>query len=346
MSGATSSLLLAWLTRGVRVMAVAVSVGLGPPATRAADAVQGGVPVRIRVLAEGQTPRSLPLAGRVVARDRAVLAARISGTVAEVEVGAGQAVKAGAVLVRLHAPELAARLVQAEAAADQARRDHSREASLLTKGAAVAEGVLALQDRVRITEAAVREAQALLSYTELRAPYDAVVTERHVQAGDLAGPGIPLVSLESPARLQVDVQVPESSPLLPLGTSVSIAGIEPTVGATVAELSPAAAAATRTRLARLDLPAGTALRSGQFVRVLWPAGEETTRRLPATALSTLGQVERLFVVEGGTARLRVVKTAPVSAAEIEVLSGVSVGEAVIIDPPAGLREGAAVEVRP
>jgi multidrug efflux pump subunit AcrA (membrane-fusion protein) len=71
---------------------------------------------------------------------------------------------------------------------------------------------------------------------------------------------------------------------------------------------------------------------------------------PATAVSLLGEMERVFVDEDNRAVLRLVKTgaARTSAGrrEVEVLSGLSDGDRVVVDPPAGLREGQPLEVRP
>jgi len=114
----------------------------------------------------------------------------------------------------------------------------------------------------------------------------------------------------------------------------------------LAELSPAADPVSRTRLAKLDLPAGSPARSGQFVRVLWPAAGDTVFTVPASAVSVLGQMERVFVVTAGHAQLRLVKTGARLSDRIQLAAGVDAGETVILSPSASLRDGQSVEIRP
>jgi len=69
--------------------------------------------------------------------------------------------------------------------------------------------------------------------------------------------------------------------------------------------------------------------------------------VPATALSPLGQMERIFVAGADSrAVLRLVKSGPAHGDRIEILSGLDAGEHVVVDPPAGLREGQSLEILP
>ena len=89
------------------------------------------------------------------------------------------------------------------------------------------------------------------------------------------------------------------------------------------------------------------MRSGQFARVAWPAGETKALVVPAAAVTTFGQMERVFVVANNSASLRLVKTGARHGAEIEILSGLAAGERVVSDVAAApLRDGQPVEVKP
>jgi multidrug efflux pump subunit AcrA (membrane-fusion protein) len=99
-------------------------------------------------------------------------------------------------------------------------------------------------------------------------------------------------------------------------------------------------------MAKIDLPANTAVRSGQFVRVAWPAGNEEALLIPANALTHFGQMEQVFVAEGGRAQLRLVKTAGRIGDRIRVLAGLTAGESVVIAPPSTLRDGQPLETKP
>lgn len=301
------------------------------------------VAVKTGVVADALVPRSQPVPGTVRPRDRAVVAAKLLGSVADADLAVGQTVRAGDVLVTLRADELTARVEQARAALNQARRDHEREARLLEQGAATAETVRSLADRERAAAAALHEAETMLGYTQVQAPFDGVVTRDLVNTGDLAAPGQPLFELEGTRHLRVEAHVPESLVLPPPDTALEIDLGGSRARGTLAEISPAANPVSRTRLAILDLPDSAPARSGQFVRVLWPAGEARELSVPREAITVFGQMERVFVVQEGRARLRLVKSGRREGDRVILLAGVEAGERVVLQPPATLRDGQAVE---
>jgi RND family efflux transporter MFP subunit len=142
------------------------------------------------------------------------------------------------------------------------------------------------------------------------------------------------------------VNVPESLATLAPGAELEVVAGGITLSGKLAEISPAADPASRTRLAKVDLPAGAAVRSGQFVRVLWPAGPTTALLVPVSALTRFGQMEQVFVVTtGNRAELRLVRTGGREGDRLIILAGLEAGETVVLDPPATLREGQPVEAR-
>lgn len=304
------------------------------------------ISVRVARVEASAEPRRQPVAGTVRPVDRAVVAAKVLATVARADLAVGQQVRAGDVLVTLTANEIAARAEQARAALSQAQRDHEREARLLEQGAATAESVRALADRARAAAAALDEAETLLGYTQVTAPFDGVITRDLVNPGDLATPGQPLLELEGTRQLRAEIQVPESLLVPALGSTLLVELDHAVINGSLAEVSPAADPVSRTRLAKVDLPDDRRVRSGQFVRVLWPAPAAQQLSVPENAVSFFGQMERLFVVENDRAHLRLVKTGSRIADRLVLLAGAEAGEWVILDPPASLRDGQAVEVAP
>jgi RND family efflux transporter MFP subunit len=274
-----------------------------------------------------------------------MLSAKVMGTVTRVHARLGQSVKAGDLLVEISAAEIEAQVARAEAALAQVTRDLERESSLLARGASARETVRALEDGRRQAQAALDEARAMLGYLRLTAPFDGMVARRSVEAGDLAAPGAPLLTLESTGALRVEAAVPESLATFRPGAALEIRWPGGTATGKVAEIASAAERDSRTVLVKLDLPADVALRSGQFVRVAVPAGESTVLLAPAGAVTAFGQVERVFVIEDGRARLRLVRTGGRHEDEVELLSGVRAGDVVAAGVPAGLRDGQRVEVR-
>lgn len=294
-------------------------------------------------------PLTQTLTATVRPLERATLAARVMGSITAADFAVGQTVKAGDLLLTLTAAEVPARLAQARAALAQAEREAAREASLVKQNATAAETALAAEDRRRIAAAAVSEAEALLAYTRITAPFAGTITQKFVNSGDLAAPGTPLLVVEASDQLRAEVQVPEAFATLPLGTTVAIQLAPDTapVSANLVEFSAAADPGTRTRLAKLALPSTSAARSGQFVRVLWPVGDTTALLIPSAALTTLGQMERVFVVSTDSrAQLRLVKSGAVTGDRVAILSGLTAGETVVLAPAATLRDGQPVTLQP
>lgn len=331
----------------------AVAIALGgcsrePPAAPAGAAT---APVRVRVAAVARevAPSIVAITGTVRPVERAVIAAKISGTIKALPPTLGQVVKHGELLARLAAPELAARLAQARAQLTQAEREEKRNRELAATGADTADAALAAAERRAVARAAVTEAEAMLAYTEIRAPYDGRIAQKLAYPGDLATPGQPLLVLESSATLRIEAAVPASlAAPLALGTELALqisGAAAPTTGRVV-EIAAAADPATRTVLVKLELPSPDPAWSGRAARIELPGPPTEALLVPAACVSVFGQMERVFVVRDGRAQLRLVKTGAMRGDRIELLAGVAAGESVVVAPPGTLRDGAPVTVVP
>jgi RND family efflux transporter MFP subunit len=336
----------------VSVAALAFLAGCGQPAAPVADPAAGLATAQVRVapVRLEQLPATTEIAGTVRPLRRAQLAAKVMGNLDELPVTLGQRVAAGDLLAKISAGEVNARLLQARSQLNAARRDLDRERALLTKNASTADLVRGLEDRFAGAEAQVREAEVLLGYATLRAPFAGVIARTFVQAGDLATPGLPLLELEGTAAFQVEAALPDAF-VAALRPGATLAVVVPDSGLTfpavLAELSSATDPGARSVLAKLTVPAGTTVRSGQFVRVLVDGAARPTLLIPVAALSTLGQMERVFVVGADNrAVLRLVKSGATRADRVEILAGLDNGERVVVAPPASLREGQTLIILP
>ncbi|HVS53073.1 MAG TPA: efflux RND transporter periplasmic adaptor subunit [Opitutaceae bacterium] len=305
--------------------------------------------VHVALVQRQLAPSLVEVPGTVRATPRATLAAKVMGSVVRVA-ALGQPVQAGEVLLTLSADELSARAARARAEVAQVERELARERGLLTAGAGTADAVNALEDRLHQAEAAQREADTLLGYAQVRAPFAGTVAARYVDAGDVAMPGAPLLQLDGGDALEIVVGVPESlGGALTTGAmlEVEIPGTASRFRAAIRELSSAAEATARTIAAKLTVPAGVNLRPGAFVRVRVPGAEMPTLSMPARAVAAVGQIERVFIADAGNrARLRLVRTGAARDGEVEILAGLDAGERVVADPPATLRDGDPLEIAP
>ncbi len=332
----------------VAALAAALFSSCSRSADQAVAPVRPPLPVRATVAVEENLPVLVDAPATVRPAERATIAAKLTGTIATLPVALGQAVEAGEVLVTLNAPEVAARLRQAQAQLAEAGRNTERVRTLVAKGVNAPESLRDAEDRQRFAEAAVAEAEAMVAFATLRAPFAGVITEKHVLPGDLATPGQALLALESTQRLRAEGFVPEQAGAgLKRGDRLAVVlrdGDLPVDGA-LDEISAAADAVSRSVLVKVALPVGTA-RSGQFARLLVPHGHSPALLVPADAVTRFGQMERVFVVEDGRALLRLVKTGRTHDGRVEILSGLRSGERLVVAPPATLRDGQPVTSAP
>jgi RND family efflux transporter MFP subunit len=253
----------------------------------------------------------------------------------------------------------AADVQAADAALALAKATHERIAALAAKQSATAHeldeataGLRAAEARaagararamqadsdVARLHAASLQATTVESFTRLTAPFDGVVTARMVEVGNMAAPGAPLVRLEDTRRFRLELRIDESRARgLEIGTAVSVV-LDSTGSARlqgrVAEIARAVDADARALLVKVDLPEGTAVRSGVFGRAVLPEPGHRALNVPASAVVRRGQLTTVFVLDQGVARVRMV-----SLRGTEVLAGLVEGDVVVVEPPAGLVDG-------
>ena len=148
--------------------------------------------------------------GTVRSKQRAVIEAKVSGRLLQYLAAPGQIVKAGDLLAELDVQEIRARREQAVAMLDQARRDLARQEQLIASKATSQQEFDAAAARVKVTTAGLNEAETMLGYAKVTAPFDGVITRKLADQGDLAMPGKPLMEIESPANLRFETDLPES----------------------------------------------------------------------------------------------------------------------------------------
>ncbi len=206
-----------------------------------------------------------------------------------------------------------------------------------------------LDAKIRQAEQALEAARVMRSYAEIHAPFDGRVTAKRVDAGDLATPGTPLITLEREGAWRLEAAVAESqiAQIRP-GHKVTVVleALGQAVESRVTEVVPAVDPVARSYTVKTDLPALPGLRSGMFGRARFPLGTRKLLAVPEGAIHERGQLEFVYVAEAGTARTRMVTTGGSQGGLREVLSGLNPGERVIYPVPERLRDGARVEVRP
>jgi RND family efflux transporter MFP subunit len=291
-----------------------------------------------------------------------VVAAQVAGAIVALEVQAGDRVKAGQTLARIdaraaeqNASASDAQQRSAQAMLDLARQDFERQKQLFDKQYISRAALERAESQYKATQAQATalQAQAGAARTQsglhvVRAPFAGVVAEVPVALGDMALPGKPLLTLYEPGALRVTAALPQS--LLgtpPAGLRLEFPGLpqpqrwfEPAPDQV--QWLPTVDAATHTVQLRVRLPAAQpGPVPGLFARVWLPnaaTGAPARLYVPASAVLRRAELTGVYVIDAkGAAVLRQVRLGRVSGGSVEVLSGVSVGERVALDPQAAAR---------
>lgn len=318
-------------------------------------------------------PEGMEAVGTVKARNAAVIAARLPGTVTGVYVAEGERVGRGKLLVTLEAAESTAQASAASASAEEALRGleeararkrladatFERYHNLFREEAVTRQeldnrradkdvadqGVARAEARLAAAREGARAAGAVAGYARITAPLAGVVTAKQVERGMTVFPGMPLLTVEEEGSYRLEVAVPESLVAkVRVGdmVRVSVDGAGVAASGRVAEVVPAADPASRTFTAKVDL-SGAGVKSGMFGRVFLPTGERKGILVPRSAVVERGALNSVWVVDGrGIARMRLVKPGVVQGDRVEILAGLAEGERVAVGGVEKVVEGAEV----
>lgn len=326
-----------------------------------AAALTGGVtavsaaPVATAVLQAAPDTAGFSLSGSLEAVRQSTVGAQVGGNVLALLVQAGDRVKAGQPLVQIDARDTQAGLASAEAGVAQADAQAQNAQSQLQRTRELRQQGFVSQAALDVAESQARAARAALDqaragraqaslargFATVTAPFDGTVLATLAQAGDLATPGKPLVTLYAPGRLRAVVQVPSSRSAL--ARAATTLQIQLPDGRWVAPANrtelPTADAVSQTVEWRLELPAdlSASLSPGQAVQVRFAgaktaAGATTRPLLPASAVLQRGELSAVYAVQDGRFVLKPVRLgAAQGSGGIEVLAGLKVGERFAVD---------------
>lgn len=290
--------------------------------------------------------------GLVEAVNQATVSAQIAGRIVELRFDAGDYVKKGEIIARIDESVVGAQLAgsqaqvaSARALLDNAKAQYERSRQLFEKKfisqAALDKATAdykAAQAQAAANLAGAGAAAATRQFATLVAPYSGVVAARHVELGEMALPGKPIMTGFDPKDLRVEVSVPQYK--LTAVREQSRATVEfPSVGKWVKAanltISPSADVKTHATRVRLDLP--EELREvypGMFARVHFAVGRAKKLLVPAAAVLRRSELTAVYVVDAKEkVQLRQVRLGePAGEGAIEVLAGLVPGEKVALDP--------------
>ena len=308
--------------------------------------------------------QTVPILGRLVAKQSGTVASRTSGAVEEILVRVGDRVTKGQLIAVVDSEplKLQKRLAEVQRAEAETRIATARaqlalasqevkRLSTLESSAAVSKAALddANQEQ-KIAFAKVREAEAAmnsseasirvadleLGYADITAPFDGTVTAKLTEVGSYLQRGQSVVQLISDQRLELEADIPGNRLSgLTDGRKINISFEDGSQhSATVRAIVPEENPKTRTRRVRFDLdlaPRALTLAVQQSVTLHVPAG--ASRQITSVhkdAIIRQGPGSIVYVVEDNTARLRPVEIGAAIGPRLEVLHGLEVGERVVV----------------
>jgi RND family efflux transporter MFP subunit len=338
----------------VKAFAAAIAAALALAACGEKPAARPAAPAAaLRTAAVETRDVDLTLTAEAVveAVRQSTVSAQVSGRIVDIRFDVGDRVEKGAVIVRideraagqaLAASEAQARGAEANLAHARAELERSRRllAQKFISQAAYDKAETefkAAEQQMKATLAGAGVAATEKSFATIAAPYSGVVAARHVQLGEMAAPGKPLMTGFDPSSLRAVANVASSQ--VGAITSSTQARVEvPSAGKWIAAkrvtVVPSADPRTHSTQVRVELPEdASGIYPGVFARVHFVVGRAPRLMVPREAIVRRSELTAVYVVgSDGAAHLRQVRLGSVAdESAIEVLAGVRPGERVALD---------------
>jgi len=313
---------------------------------------------------------SMDISGQVVASTSASISTRVMGTISQVSVKVGDFVKKGQLLVSITHDDISSKkgqaeamIAEAEANYKNAEKDLERFKNLYKLQSATAKELdnvtLQYQSAKARLDAAKQmrnEADANLAYTSLTAPFEGVVTQKFMDAGSIASPGMPILTVEQKGSLEIAANVPEDEiqSVQQKGiATVSVKSLNKTFEGEIKQIAPSSQFTGGQYVVKITIPEKekTGLYSGMYVNVNIPvkgkiiSGNNSSGAIlvPASSIVYKDQLTGLYAVsKNHTALLRWVRLGKTTGNETEVLSGIAADELFVVSSDGNLYNGAAI----
>ena len=309
--------------------------------------------------------------GKLVAKNSVNVSTRMMGYITSLRADVGDFVSAGQGLVSINNTDIQAKggqanaqIAQAQANFNIAQKDFQRFQNLYNNQSASQKELDDMRARYEMAKANLdgakmmkNEVNSQYRYTNITAPISGVITAKYASQGDLANPGMPILTIESSGNLQAQVLVSEQDiTLIKSGMPVKVLmkSTNNEVTGTVDEISRSATNTGGQYLVKINVPQSRDYLPGMFVNVVFPfkrSGSvnqdfQESVTVPKSALVENGQLTGIYTVSSAnTAMLRWIKTGKTLGDQVEILSGLNSKEPYIVSANGKLFNGAKVQVK-
>lgn len=313
----------------------------------------GPVPVIVAAVEQEAFSDNIQALGTTRANETVIITADTTEKITAIHFEAGQKVEAGELLVTLDQRQELAQLRAAKAQLDEARSAYQRAKNLQKRNALSAATVQErLAEKTR-NEVQVDVIEARLAELRIQAPFSGVLGLRQVSVGALVKPGDPITTLDDLSLIKVDFQVPSRylavlKPGLEIEGKVSAFAGKVFYGQ-VQSVDTQIDTATRTVRLRAVLPNPEGvLKPGLLMTIKLKHGGRDTLLIPEEAIIKRGQNNYVYrVVPGATQSVaeQLVTLGARRAGRVEIITGLSAGEKVVVHGVNKLRPGAEIVVK-
>ncbi len=323
--------------------------------------------VKINAVKTDQNNLLITASGKIQASNSANLSTRMMGFVNKIYVNVGDKVNKGQLLLSVNNTELQAKraqvnagITEATAAFTNAEKDYTRYKNLFAENSASQKELDDMTAHFEMAKARLESANqmkneidAQFTYANIRAPFNGVVTNKFIEAGDMANPGMTLIAVESPKQFEVTAMVAESdiSKIRPSKVDVLVKSMNQSISGIVSEISSSAKNTGGQYLVKIALDKTDAnILSGMFTTVQFPVKKTATTRsmimIPTASIVANGSLKGIYTVsEQQTAILRWLRLGRTYGENIEVLSGLNAEEHYIVHAEGKLFNGAKVTIQ-
>jgi len=284
--------------------------------------------------------------GTVRANSTSIVASRVMGVVTSISVREGDFVKAGQVLLIIDDRDAAQRVHAANMAVESANQNKSladktwqRYKNLYDEKALTRQEMDQIETQKKVAEAEyerikamAEEAATYLSFARVTTPISGRITEKHIDAGSMATPGMPLLVIEGGGSSYIEASIDAG-----LGAKVKKGMVAEAIVETmdrplpgkIREVFPSVDPLSRTFTVKVEIR-NASLRSGLFARVRIPVGKRNAIMVPEQAIVQKGQLTGVYAVDGqGIITYRLVRKGNTSSGGTEILSGLTVNDRII-----------------
>ena len=325
------------------------------------------IAVKVNQVQQKDSVSFLSVSGKVQASKSADLSTRIMGFVDKVHVNVGDKVAKGQLLISINNTDLEAKKAQVNASITQAKavfinaeKNYNRFQTLYKSNSVTQKEMDDMTANYQMAKAGLEAAHQLKNevnsqfvYSNIIAPFSGVITSRNIENGDMAKPGMPLISLENQNGFEVIAMVPESEiTTIKNGTEVQVLvkSLNSTIKGKVKEVSSSAKNSGGQYLVKVNLEkANSSVLSGMFATVQFPTESKTNTSMvliSKEALISNGQLQGVYTVsQSNTALLRWLRLGRTFGNQVEVLSGLSQDESYIISSKGKLYNGIKVTIQ-